>query len=278
MGPRRWARGVRQSGAARRRDREPVRFLVAFALVFPLAVGDLAPTGTLRATFIGNNPVQGRVDAKSGAVTGPCPDLVHEFGRRSGVPVTVTPLGDANAVIDSVTSGKADIGCLAIEAARATQVDFSDAYLVSGSAYAVRADSPIKTSADVDRAGVTVGAVTSQSQGVWVREHLKAARLHMLPVVPPNAEIASLISGRTIDAFAANRTRMAELAAQFPAVRVLADDFMVVGQAFAVPKGNRARLAEVNRLVAEARASGVVKASIDRANIPGTAVAPAPSR
>lgn len=255
-----------------------MRLLVAFALVFPLAVGDLAPTGTLRATFIGNNPVQGRVDAKSGAVTGPCPDLVHEFGRRSGVPVAVTPLGDANAVIDSVTSGKADIGCLAIEAARATQVDFSDAYLVSGSAYAVRADSPIKTSADVDRAGVTVGAVTSQSQGVWVREHLKTARLHMLPVVPPNAEIASLISGRTIDAFAANRTRMAELAAQFPAVRVLADDFMVVGQAFAVPKGNRARLAEVNRLVAEARASGVVKASIDRANIPGTAVAPAPSR
>src|SRR5687767_393726 len=218
------------------------------------AAAQLAPTGTLRVTFIGNNPVQGRVDPKTSATTGPCPDLVREFGRRLGVPVVVTPLGDATAVMESVKTGTADIGCLAIEAARATQVDFSDAYLVSGSAYAVRADSPIKTSADVDRAGVTVGAVTSQSQGVWVREHLKTARLHMLPVVPPDAEIASLISGRTIDAFAANRTRMAELAAQFPAVRVLADDFMVVGQAFAVPKGNRARLAEVNRLVAEARA------------------------
>jgi polar amino acid transport system substrate-binding protein len=255
--------------------------IASAALVFVLALpasAQLAPTGTLRATFIGNNPVQGRVEAGSGAVTGPCPDLVREFGRRSGVPVTVTPLGDANAVIDSVTSGTADIGCLAIEAARARQVDFSDAYLVSGSAYAVRADSPIRTSAEVDRPGVTVGAVTSQSQGVWVREHLKTARLHMLPTVPPNADIAALISGRTVDAFAANRTRMEELAAQFPAIRVLADDFMVVGQAFAVPKGNRARLAEVNRLVAEARASGVVKASIDRANIPGTAVAPAPSR
>ena len=181
-------------------------------------------------------------------------------------------------MIESVTSGKADIGCLAIEAARATQVDFSDAYLVSGSAYAVRADSPIKTSADVDRAGITVGAVSSQSQGVWVRENLKAARVHALAAVPPNSELAALLTGATVDAFAANRTRMEELAAAFPGIRVLSDNFMVVGQAIAVPKGNRARMAEVNRLVAEARASGFVKASIDRANIPGTEVAPAPTR
>jgi polar amino acid transport system substrate-binding protein len=253
------------------------RAFFALALVLPLAVTDLAPSGTLRATFIGNNPVQGRVDAK-GATTGPCPDLVREFGRRSGVPVVVTPLGDANAVIASITAGTADIGCLAIEAARATQVDFSDAYLVSGSAYAVRADSAIRSSADVDRAGVTVGAVSSQSQGVWVRENLKAARVHALPAVPPNSELAALLTARTVDAFAANRTRMEELAAGFPGIRVLSDNFMVVGQAIAVPKGNRARLAEVNRLVSEARASGFVKASIDRANIPGTEVAPAPTR
>ena len=34
----------------------------------------------------------------------------------------------------------------------------------------------------------------------------------------------------------------------------------------------------LNRLVAEARNSGFVKASIDRANIPGSEVAPAPTR
>jgi polar amino acid transport system substrate-binding protein len=254
-----------------------VRTLFALAVALPLAVGDLAPTGTLRVTFIGNNPVQGRVDAK-GVVTGPCPDVAREFGRRSGVPVVVTPLADANAVIASVTSGTADIGCLAIETARATQVDFSDAYLVSGSAYAVRADSPITRSADVDRAGVTVGAVSTQSQGVWVRENLKTARVMQLPTVPPNSELAAMLTARKVDAFAANRTRMEELAQAFPGIRVLSDNFMVVGQAFAVPQGNRARLAEVNRLVSEVRTSGFVKASIDRANIPGSEVAPAPAR
>ena len=251
--------------------------LLSLFLLPLLAASDLAPTGTLRATFIGNNPVQGRVET-GGAITGPCPDLVREFGRRSGVPVVVTPLGDANLVIESVATGKADIGCLAIEAARATQVDFSLPYLNMGSAYAVRADSPIKTSADIDRAGITVGAVSTQSQGVWVREHLKVAKVNALPVVPPNAELAALLTKGTVDAFAANRTRMEELAAGFPGIRVLSDDFMVVGQAIAVPKGNRARMAEVNRLLSEARDSGFVKASIDRSNIPGAVVAPAPTR
>src|SRR5262245_62232525 len=85
------------------------KWVLSVALFLPLAVGDLAPTGTLRVTFIGNNPVQGRVDAK-GAVTGPCPDVAREFGRRSGVPVVVTPLPDDNAVIASVTYSTADLG------------------------------------------------------------------------------------------------------------------------------------------------------------------------
>ncbi|MSO82857.1 MAG: transporter substrate-binding domain-containing protein, partial [Acidobacteria bacterium] len=134
-----------------------VNVAVAVILAAPQTGANLAPTGTLRATFIANNPVQGRVDAQTGAVSGPGPDLVRELARRLGVPPVVTPLPNAEAVLESVTAGKADIGFLAYEAARAGQVDFSDPYLLSGSAYAVRADSPIRRSADVDRAGVTVG-------------------------------------------------------------------------------------------------------------------------
>ena len=36
----------------------------------------LAPTGTLRAVFLGGNPVQGRVDPKTGEATGTVADLV----------------------------------------------------------------------------------------------------------------------------------------------------------------------------------------------------------
>ncbi|MBF8300809.1 MAG: hypothetical protein HW394_1179 [Acidobacteria bacterium] len=247
----------------------PVVFAVVLALLQAGAL--LAPTGTLRATFIANNPVQGRVDS-AGATSGPAPDLVRELARRLGVPLVVTPLPSAGAVIESVTTRKADIGFLAYEAARAEQVDFSDSYLVSGSAYAVRADSSIRTSADVDRAGVTVGAVAGQSQEVWVREHIKSARVNAIPTVPANAVLAAMLLDGKVNAFAANRTRMEELARDFPTIRVLADSFLNVGQAIVVAKGDRTRLAEVNRFLAEMRTSGFVKASIDRAKLQGVEV------
>lgn len=247
--------------------------LIALVLVLQVVGADVAPTGTLRVSFIASNPVQGRVDPQTGATSGPGPDLAREFARRLGVPVVITPLPDAAAVIEGVTSGKVDFGFLVVEASRATQVDFSDPYLLSGSTYAVRADSGIKQSADVDRAGLTIGAVAGQSPEVWVREHLKAARIVSFPSVPPNAELAAMLRDRRVDAFAANRTRMEELARAFPEVRVLPDNFTVLGQAIAVAKGQRARLDSINRFIAEALASGLVKESIERARIPGVEAA-----
>jgi polar amino acid transport system substrate-binding protein len=238
----------------------------------------LAPTGTLRASFIVTNPVQGRVDAKTGAVSGPAADLTRELARRLGVPHVVTPLRDAGAVLESVRTGTMDIGFLALEAERATLVEFSDPYVNSGAAYAVRADSGFQKSEDVDRAGVTIGAVAGQSPEVYVREHVKNARIESLASVPPNAALGKMLLDRKFDAFAANRTRMEELVRDVPGLRVLADDYMVTSQAIVVPKGNTARLAEINRFLADARTSGFVKMSLDKANVAGVRVAPEPKR
>ena len=48
---------------------------------------ELAPTGTLRAAFLASNPVQGRVDPKTGAVSGPAVDAcdaIDLHDRRCG--------------------------------------------------------------------------------------------------------------------------------------------------------------------------------------------------
>ena len=42
----------------------------------------LASTGTLRAAFLGRNPVQVRVDSQTGEITGPAVDVARELGRR----------------------------------------------------------------------------------------------------------------------------------------------------------------------------------------------------
>jgi polar amino acid transport system substrate-binding protein len=233
----------------------------------------LAPTGTLRASFIATNPVQGRVDAKTMEASGPAPDLIRELARRLGVPFSIVPLPDAGRVLQSVVRGEVDMGFLAFEADRATQVDFSDPYTASGAAYAVPAVSTFRRSADVDRAGVTIGAIAGQSPEVYVREHVTRARVESLPAVPANAELGKMILGGKFQAFAANRTRMEELARAVPGIRVLEDNFMVTSQAIVVPKGQTERLAEINRFLADVRGSGFVKSSIDRANLAGVDVA-----
>src|SRR5258708_36839341 len=140
------------------------------ALFVPLlaAAADLAPTGTLRATFLADNPVQGRVDPKTGAVTGPVADLAQELARRLKVPYKLIPATGADKVIADVNGHDADIGFLAYETARATQVDFSDGYARMYNAFLVRADSPFQDSAAIDRSGGRVGAVKGQSQQVYL--------------------------------------------------------------------------------------------------------------
>jgi polar amino acid transport system substrate-binding protein len=247
---------------------------VAVVLALQAPAATLAPTGTLRASFIGTNPVQGRVDGPNGSTTGPAPDIVRELARRLGVPHVIMPLPNAGAVLESVRSGAVDIGFLAIERERAAQVDFSDAYIDSGAAYAVRTNAPFQRSADVDRAGVKIGAIAGQSPEVYVREHVKQATVESLPAVPPNAALGKMLLDGKFDAFAANRTRMEELVREVQGLRVLRDDYMVTSQAIVVQKGNAARLAEINRFLADVRASGFVKNSLDRAKLAGVKVAP----
>jgi polar amino acid transport system substrate-binding protein len=236
----------------------------------------LAPTGTLRAVFLGGNPVQGRVDA-AGAASGTVPDLVKELARRLGVPYTVTSAPNAAAVIGALKDRTADVGFLAYDETRAREVDFGAPFVVMRNSYLVRADSPIQRSTDVDHAGVTVVAVKGQTQELFVSSHLKAARVRVLPSMPPQAEVERLLSSGEVDAFAINRQRSLEAAQSAAAstVRVLADSFLDVDQCFIVAKGDQGKLGPIEAFVAEVRASGFLKTSIERAGITGVDVAPA---
>src|SRR5258705_6747609 len=106
-------RGDRRNGVAGGAVLRPVVALVVLVagLVISLHAQAtlLAPTGTLRASFIATNPVQRRVDPKTGATTGPATDLTRELARPLGVPYLVTALPDSGSVLESVKSGKVDI-------------------------------------------------------------------------------------------------------------------------------------------------------------------------
>ncbi len=233
----------------------------------------LAPTGTLRAVFLGSNPVHGRVDAQ-GVPSGPVPDLVRELARSLNVPSKIIPAPDAAGVIAALKNGTADIGFLAYDETRAREVDFGAAFIVMHNSYLVRADSPLQMSADIDKSGVTVAAIKGQSQQLFVSRRLKNASIQVLDTMPPQAELESILLGKKVDAFAINRQRGLDAqSASGGKLRPLADNFLDVDQCFVVDKGAAAKLKAVEQFVNQVRASGFMKASIERAKLSGVSPA-----
>jgi polar amino acid transport system substrate-binding protein len=260
-------------------------FLVAAVIwgaSFEAAEGaDLAPTGTLRAAFLGTNPVQARTDPKTGEVTGPIADLVRELARRLNVPFRLIPAPNAQGVIAHVQGGTADIGFLAYEEARAREVEFAGPFAVMYNTHLVRADSPLRTVEDADRDGVTIGAVGAQTQEIYLSANLKHARVKIVDAQPSQADLERILGNRELDAFAQNTQRAAEAVAAAGSrvpLRALTGSYVAVEQSFIVKKGDTANAAMLDRFVDELRASGFIRASLDRAQLGTVGVAEARRR
>jgi polar amino acid transport system substrate-binding protein len=249
--------------------------IAAILISLPLMAADLAPTGTLRATFLGTNPVQGRVDPQTGAVTGPVADLVRDLAKQLGVPYIIIPAkGGAREVMDRMKAHTADIGFLANDPERAVEVDFSAPYALMSSTFIVRADSPIRNAAAVNRAGVRVSAVKGTSQEQYLSSAFKNAQVKAVTEMPPDEELSKELLDGELDAFGANRSRLVEIAAHDPKLRVMTDNFSVVEQSIVIEKGDPARMEIINRFLNGELTSGAVKQSLDRAKLAGVDVAP----
>ena len=258
-------------------ERRLTTMILAGAMGLLALASTVFPTGTLRATFLGGNPVQGRVDPQTGSVTGPAVDLVRELARRLGVPFTVTALPSVRAVIDSVKTGAADVGFVAFDPDRAIEVDFSQAYSLAYNTYLVPTRSPIHTVADADRSGVSIGVGNGDAADLFLSRTLKYAELKR-NLVGTMAEAERMLAASEVDAYAANRERLFEMAAHMHDIRVLPDNFLAVEQSIIVAKGDTSRLDIVNRFIDDIRASGFIRAALDRANLKGTDVAPPRSK
>jgi polar amino acid transport system substrate-binding protein len=243
--------------------------IIALAATVPVAAQNLAPTGTLRAAFLGDNPVLGRVDPQTGAVTGPVADLVQEIAKRLNVPYTLIPASNARDIINRLQAHTADLGFMAYNAGRAADVDFSPPWLLMPNSYLVRADSPLMKVEDADRAGINIAAVKNDTQDVYLSAHLRNNHVNTVPAMPSPADIEGMLTAGKIDAFAANRQRLLEVAGRFSNVRVLPDDYFVAGQAIAVAKGDPSQIQSVNALLNAILATPLVRTSIEHAGLHG---------
>ena len=253
--------------------------LLLALLAGPLKAADpvLAPSGTLRAAYIVTNVAQARLDPVTGNVSGVIADVARELARRADVPVMIMPMPTAAAVIEAVQSGAADIGFVAPNLQRTGLVLYSQTYMLVQQSALVRADSPLRSVNELDRPGQVIGINTDDSVGVWLQQHLTAARARATPDYTLRDAVRWLKNGEVI-AFAGGRQRLASATRDVSGLRMLDDNFYGVPQAVAVPLERPDRLQLINSALADMRSSGFLADSVARSGIEGLSVAPADGR
>ena len=146
------------------------------------AAAQLAPSGTLRAAINFGNPVLAGKDATTGGPRGVSVDLARELAKRIGVPLEVVTFSAAGKVVEAI--GTWDVAFLAIDPARADDMDFTAPYVVVEGAYLVPQDSAIRSNDDVDRAGVRVVVGAGSAYDLYLTRELKRARIVRAPTSP----------------------------------------------------------------------------------------------
>ena len=242
------------------------------ALALPAAANDLVPTGTLRATYIGANPVQAFVDPTTKQVVGPAAELTKALAEKLGVPFEIKGAQGVPGVMDSVKKKEADIGFVAYDPTRAAEIDFSQTYSLAWNTYLVLDSSPLRSVDDMDKPGIKIGVGERDAGDFYLTRNLKNAELKRAPPNNIDNAVALLRSGE-FHAFAANRQRLTEAVKRIPGLRIVDGNFYGVEQSVSVFKGNKALLDAVDELIDDARTSGLIAGSIKRAGLSGVDVA-----
>jgi polar amino acid transport system substrate-binding protein len=176
-------------------------------------------------------------------------------------------------VIEAVRSGTADIGFVAPNPERTGLVLYSQTYMLVQQSALVRADSPLRSVSELDRSEHVIGVNTGDSVGVWLKQHLTAARLRATPDFNLR-EGAQWLEAREVVAFAGGRARLLSATRDVSGLRMLDDNFYGVPQAIAVSLERSDRLQSINAALAEMKRSGFLSDAITRSGIEGIAVAP----
>ena len=220
-------------------------------------VADLAPTGIVRASINLGNPVlaQGTPQAPSGVTV----DIAREVAARLGAPVEFACFGAARESLAALTSGKADIGFLAIEPARATDVAFTGPYVIIEGVFAVPADSPLTSVTDVDAPGVRIGVKQGSAYDLYLTRTLRHA------TVVRGGDGTSVFLAEGLDVAAGIRQPVTRLVAARAGLRLIDGAFMQIRQAVGVAKGKRPEaVAFLAGVVEELKASGFIAAALAR--------------
>lgn len=179
----------------------------------------------------------------------------------------------AGKSVDVVSQEQADVGFFAIDPRRAASIRFTEPYVLIEGWYLVRADSPIRGNAEVDRAGNRVVVGQGSAYDLFLTRELRHAEIVRAPTSPA---VVQTFLDTQCEVAAGVRQQLEADAAHRPGLRLLDERFMVIRQAMGVPAGRGPRAAQyVARFVEEMKASGFVERALQRHGVTGVSIAPA---
>jgi polar amino acid transport system substrate-binding protein len=232
---------------------------------------DLAPTGRLRATINLGNTVLAQQDAETGTLGGVSADLVRELARRLNVEAVLSPFDTAGKAFEALRSGACDVGFLAIDPARAEELDFTPPYVLIEGTYLVPEASPLRDVEEVDSKGVRIAAGKNTAYDLHLSRALQRATLVHAP--SSQAAIELFLAGET-DVVAGVRQPLTKVAVERSDLRIMDGRFLAIEQAMALPRGHAAGAAYLRGFIEEMKASGFVAAALARSGQGDATVAP----
>lgn len=235
------------------------------------AAEELAPGGTLRVAINLGNPVLATKDPSTGEPRGVAVTLGAELASLLKVrfaPITYSGVG---GIVDAARAGAWDVAFLAIDPARAADMDFTPPYMLVDNTLLVPPGSSVRSMSDADRSGLRIAVQNRTAPDLFLSETLQRAQL--VRAASLDAAVALIRAGQA-DVLAANRQALTALAEHLPGFMILPDGFLEVRHAIAVPKGHRFGLSFARQFVEFAKASGMVQRALEQAGVRGVKIAP----
>ena len=226
----------------------------------------LAPTGTLRATInVGNPILAGR--ETTGAPKGVSVDIARELARRLGTPLECVIVEAAAKSVETVASGRADVGFFAIDPIRGADIAFTEPYILIEGCYLVRDSSPIRQNSQVDAPGTRVAAGAGSAYDLFLTRELKHAAIVRAPTSP--AVVDAFIE-QGLEVAAGVKQQLEADATRHQGLRLIREPFMIIRQAMGVAKARGESAAQYLRaFVDDLRATGFVRGALTRHGIKG---------
>jgi glutamate/aspartate transport system substrate-binding protein len=191
-----------------------------------------------------------------------CQKVINAVGRAVGEPnlaVNWMP-GTAAERVQMVASGKADMECgnTTQTQSRLQSVDFSNLIFVDGGGFAVRADAPINTFADLNGKKIAVikGTTTEQRLNAALKARLVSAQV---TTINDGGEGIALLGSGAVDAYAGDKIKLIGLVTQAKEPEkyaMLVEDLSFEPYAFALPRGDAAFRLEVNKALTQVYLGG----------------------